>query len=48
MRKSGLTTERQTDGDTSAHVELRFAAKNWGWGAHPAVQLVAHKILETA
>ena len=32
-RNSVLTTDgqtdRQTDGDTSAHVELRFAAKNY-------------------
>ena len=29
MRNSGLTTDRQTDGQsTSARVELRFAAKN--------------------
>ena len=29
MRNSVLTTDGRTDGDTSAHVELRFAAKNY-------------------
>ena len=32
MRNSGLTIDGLTDGDTSAHVELRFAAKNFKFG----------------